>query len=97
MKSTNQDGYLVMYIKLSNIRRKSGVEFKGPFVGGTTADRKGAEAIVRRIISEQRGFAIIPKIFQVEGEFERVKLEAIKEFNKMKAEIRDADTINHRK
>lgn len=97
MKLTGQDKYLVMYLKLSNIRRKSGVDFKGPFIGGITQTQRQAENIVKRIISEQRGFAIIPKIFPIVNCYEDTHLLAVKEFRKMKDEIKEADGIIHRK
>ena len=88
--------FLVMYSKLSNVKRKKSTVFRGPFIGGIIKNKQEAERLIRRIISEQKGFAILPKTFPMIDGFQDAYDEAQKEFNLMKQEIVEADQIMHR-
>jgi hypothetical protein len=97
MIMAHEPSFLVMYLKLSNIRRKGGIEFKGPFVGGTRKTKKDADKLVKKIIAEQRGFAIMPKVFPVLTTFKEAHDGAKAEFKKLKEDIKDADCALRRK
>lgn len=90
------DNFLVMYIKLSNIKRQRGVEFRGPYIAGTAPTRRDADALVQQIIGAQRGYAVIPKVIPISTSFEQAHIDAVGEFQKDKEKIRDADKIIHR-
>jgi hypothetical protein len=85
-----------MYIKLSNIKRQRGVEFRGPYIAGTAPTRRDADALVQQIIGAQRGYAVIPKVIPISTSFEQAHIDAVGEFQKDKEKIRDADKIIHR-
>jgi hypothetical protein len=93
----SDEKFLMMYIKLSNIRRRQGVDFKGPFLGGLYATKNDAEAAIKRVIVEQRGFAIIPKIFEVTKSIQAAHNNALFEFKRLKEEIREADDMVHKR
>lgn len=84
-------------MKLSNIKRKKSIEFKGPFVGGITSTLLEADTLIRRIVIEQRGFAIIPKILPITEGFRETYIDAQKQLARSKQEVLEADKILKRR
>ena len=89
--------YLVSYAKLSSIKRKRDIIFKGPFVGGVVNSEKEAKELIDKIIMEQKGFAILPKVITIDKGLNDAKTAAVQEFKKMRHEIMEADQIINRK
>jgi hypothetical protein len=97
MTQPDDGRFLVMYAKLTNVKRQKDICFKGPFLGGIVKDKKHTEKLIKRIIAEQKGFAILPKVFEMTFGFQCAYDEARREFKKMHNDILEADRVMKRR
>ena len=88
--------YVIVYVKIMD-DKKEGITFNGPWLGATEETREAAETIVKKMINETRGCALISKIFEVkDGQYDKVKDTAAKYFERIKQGMNESKKIMER-